>query len=62
MKILKSNISEVYKVQVGKLSLILMIKACERDNERLGYVTRGNARKITNNIIFRANPNSYLGT
>ena len=64
MKTLKSDISEAYKVQVD----------CLKDSESDSYdkndmrekvndlVARGNARKIENSIIFRTNPNSYLGT
>ena len=63
MKALKSNISGAYKVQVDCL------KDSESDSydkndmkEKVGQVAQGNARKIENSIIFRTNPNFYLGT
>ena len=64
MKILKSNISEAYKVQVD----------CLKDSEYDSYdqndmkesvndlVTQENARRIENSITFGTNSNSYLGT
>ena len=66
MKTLKGNISEADKVQVACLkikSLVLMIKTIWKRKwmNWLGY-TQGNARKIKNSNIFRANPNSSLGT
>ena len=65
MKTLKSNISETYKVQVD------CFKNSESDsydkndmNEKVNDLVRlheAMQKKIENSIIFRTNPNSYLG-
>ena len=66
MKTLKNNISEAYKVQVGCL------KDSEPDSygkndmtEKVDDLARLHVamqEKIENSIIFRTNPNFYLGT
>ena len=65
MKTLKSDILEAYKVQVDCLKdsgFDSYDKNNIKECEWLGQVAQGNARKIKNSIIFRTNPNSYLGT
>ena len=67
MKTLKCNISEAYKVQVDCL------KDSESDSydkndmkEKLNNLVRLHEamqkKKTENSIMFRTNPNSYLGT
>ena len=66
MKTLKSNISEAYKVQVDCL------KDSESDSydkndmkEKVNNLVRlheAMQKKTENSIMFRTNPNSYLGT
>ena len=69
MKTLKSNISEADKVQVNCLKDSGSdsydkndMKVNLNDLVRLQEKWQCNARKIENSIIFRKNPNSYLGT
>ena len=65
MKTLKSDILEAYKVQVDCLKdsgFDSYDKNNIKECEWLGQVAQGNARKIKNSIISRANPDSYLGT
>ena len=44
-----------------KQSLSVTIKIYGRENEWLGKVAQGNARKIKNGIMCKTNPNTYFG-
>ena len=57
----KKNISEAYKVLRDCLK-DSYDKNNMKEKVKLGSVTQSNAIKIHSSIIFRTNPNSYLGT
>ena len=66
MKTLRNNISESYKAQVDCFKNSKP-DSCDKNDlkEKVNDLVRlyeAMQRKIENNIIFRTNPNSYLGT
>ena len=66
MKTLRSNISESYKAQIDCFKNSKP-DSCDKNDlkEKVNDLVRlyeAMQRKIENNIIFRTNPNSYLGT
>ena len=66
MKTLKSDISEAYKVQVDCLKNSESAFYDKNDmKEKVNDLIRllkATQEKLKNSIIFRINPNSYLGT
>ena len=66
MKTLKSNISEVYKIQVDYLKNSESESYDKSDmKEKVNDLVRlykAMQKKIENSITFKANPNSYLYT